>query len=333
MVKIDEKQLRKALLEDSLSYVETGKLFGCSPSTIGNLVKKYGIVLKPKNWPTKEELHNMYVTKQMSLSAIAKERKMGLETVKNLLREYNIEVRKIGANQHATWDYATVKRFFEEQGCKLLSGSYKNANAYLEYVCSCGNTATIRFSAFQRGQRCQKCAAKKRALKRRHSYEYVKQYFEDRGCKLLSTTYENANKKLEYICHCGSKATMTFGNFSAGYDCAECKRRRFLGEKNHNYNPELTEEDRLEIGRYEARYGRFRKLVYERDNYSCVVCGYSERGKLVAHHLDGYREHPEKRTDPNNAVTLCDTCHKDFHHIYGYGKNTKEQFEEYIQNK
>lgn len=333
MIKVDEKQLRKALLEDCLSCKEAGEIFGCSASTISNWAKKYGIELKRTNWPTKEELYEMYVTKRMSVASIAKVKKMGLESIKKLLREYGIGVRQLGANQHTSWNHETVKCFFEEQGCELLSVSYENVNAYLEYVCSCGNTATIRFSAFQRGQRCQRCAAKKRAAKRRHSYEYVKQCFENRGCKLLSTTYENANKKLEYICHCGSKATMTFGNFSVGYDCAECKRRRFLGERNHNYNPNLSDEERLEIGRYEVRYKKFRREVYKRDNFTCVSCGNSKSGTLVAHHLDSYSEHPEKRTDPNNAVTLCDTCHKDFHHIYGYGKNTKEQFEEYIQNK
>lgn len=30
-----------------------------------------------------------------------------------------------------------------------------------------------------------------------------------------------------------------------------------------------------------------------------------------------------------NGVCLCEKCHKEFHHIYGYRDNTKEQFEKF----
>ena len=48
------------------------------------------------------------------------------------------------------------------------------------------------------------------------------------------------------------------------------------------------------------------------------------------HHLDGYNWCIEKRTDETNGITLCENCHKNFHSIYGFGGNTKEQFEEWI---
>ena len=51
---------------------------------------------------------------------------------------------------------------------------------------------------------------------------------------------------------------------------------------------------------------------------------------LEVHHLDGYDWCVEKRTDDTNGITLCETCHKNFHSLYGRGNNTKEQFEEWF---
>ena len=56
-------------------------------------------------------------------------------------------------------------------------------------------------------------------------------------------------------------------------------------------------------------------------------------GVMEPHHLDGYNKFKEKRTDINNGILLCVNCHKEFHKIYGYGNNTKEQFKEFYKNK
>ena len=51
---------------------------------------------------------------------------------------------------------------------------------------------------------------------------------------------------------------------------------------------------------------------------------------LNAHHLDGWDWNKIDRYNVDNGITLCEICHKDFHLMYGYGENTKEQFEEYM---
>lgn len=100
--------------------------------------------------------------------------------------------------------------------------------------------------------------------------------------------------------------------------------RRF-GKSNPNYNPNKTDEER-EIERLVEGYSTWRTQVYERDNYTCQCCGDSRGGNLIAHHLDSWDWCKEKRLDVSNWITLCVTCHKRFHDIYGYGKNTKQQF-------
>ena len=82
-----------------------------------------------------------------------------------------------------------------------------------------------------------------------------------------------------------------------------------------------------EVSRTDNDYTIFRSAVFDRDHYTCLVCREYIDAKLVAHHLDGYAKHVEWRIDPNNAVTLCEDCHKRFHREYGNHNNTRQQFE------
>ena len=109
----------------------------------------------------------------------------------------------------------------------------------------------------------------------------------------------------------------------------ECQKQfQSILEHNPNYNPNLTDAER-EKGRHIEGYNDFIKGVYERDNYTCQICGDDKGRNLNAHHLNGYNWYKEGRTDVNNGITLCDKCHKLFHKLYGQGNNTKEQFEEF----
>ena len=56
-------------------------------------------------------------------------------------------------------------------------------------------------------------------------------------------------------------------------------------------------------------YRLFRENVFERDNYTCVLCG-NQGGKLSVDHIKSYRNYPKLRIDINNGRTLCWECHK-----------------------
>lgn len=71
-----------------------------------------------------------------------------------------------------------------------------------------------------------------------------------------------------------------------------------------------------DAGRKTSEYKEWRKAVFERDNYTCQLCG-KRGGKLNAHHIERYRNCIERRTDISNGITLCDACHKKTHHLEG----------------
>lgn len=107
------------------------------------------------------------------------------------------------------------------------------------------------------------------------------------------------------------------------------KSHFYVGENHPLWNKNLTLQER-ETGRKYPEYSKWRKLVYRRDNFTCQACGDTAGGNLVAHHILNYSEYKELRTDVDNGVTLCKSCHVKFHNQYGYTKNTKQQFEEFL---
>ena len=132
----------------------------------------------------------------------------------------------------------------------------------------------------------------------------------------------------ELKCDCGNKAIASTKHLvSGGTRSCGC----LLVGKNHpRYNPNKTNEERLKkryiLGKHSI--DNFRNRVYQRDDYTCQICG-EVGGRLHAHHLDGWNWAKDKRFDTSNGVTLCEDCHSKFHNVYGYGNNTKEQFEEF----
>lgn len=83
---------------------------------------------------------------------------------------------------------------------------------------------------------------------------------------------------------------------------------------------------------YYTRNKVIRRQVLLRDNNICQYCKQQfPTSELQVHHKNGADKFIEERLVLNNCITLCKTCHKKFHHIYGYGNNTEIQFYEFLQ--
>ena len=76
-------------------------------------------------------------------------------------------------------------------------------------------------------------------------------------------------------------------------------------------------KDRTQLKRYNddakdrrsPAYANWRLNVCKRDNYKCKMNNQDCSGKIIAHHILGWSQHPELRYEVNNGITLCQ-----FHH-------------------
>ena len=134
---------------------------------------------------------------------------------------------------------------------------------------------------------------------------------------------------------CGKKLDVIYENYNrimkkhSQYLCVNCANNKYnTGSNHHNWKSELSDQNRIDR-RINPEYCSFVERVMRRDKYTCQCCGASNK-KNIVHHLDGYNWCFDKRYDDENGITLCNDCHNNFHVIYGYGNNTREQFLEWL---
>jgi 5-methylcytosine-specific restriction endonuclease McrA len=82
---------------------------------------------------------------------------------------------------------------------------------------------------------------------------------------------------------------------------------KISGENHYNWKGGITPINQL--GRKSKEYAIWRKMVFERDNFTCQICG--ERGNsLNADHIKPWSLFPDSRYELDNGRTLCVSCHK-----------------------
>jgi len=86
---------------------------------------------------------------------------------------------------------------------------------------------------------------------------------------------------------------------------SEVKKGTYTGKKNSNWKGGVSFNYRQG---YAKQHKIWAKAVLKRDNYKCLVCK-KVNGRLNAHHIKFWKEHPKLRFDVDNGITLCDKCH------------------------
>jgi hypothetical protein len=151
-----------------------------------------------------------------------------------------------------TKNYDDVKEFIEKEGYQLIEKEYTSCFKKLRMKCNNGHEFMMKFSNFKNShQRCPKCYI----LGRPFTYDYVKEYIESFGYKLLSNEYKNCKTKLNIECDKNHKYFVSYNSFQQGERCPICSKVKFFskGEKEllsaveENYPGAVVPNDRTQI--------------------------------------------------------------------------------------
>ena len=204
----------------------------------------------------------------------------------------------------------TTKDGYENQ-CKAC----KNSKAKSKYslVClECGK----EFTSQNKEQKfcSRKCAGKQRSKNFKNNPQYNRVEVPCEYCNKPIKVYRSEIKQGKH-------------HFCSIKCCGKWQSENRRGENHPNWNPNLTDKERITKRNYEE-YNNCVRKVLKRDNYTCQITG-KIGGKLEVHHLNCYSDFKEGRTDMDNCITLSKEIHRLFNKIYGNRHKTKEQFEEF----
>ena len=242
-----------------------------------------------------------------------------------------------------------IGKKFEKLTVISLDRKDSNNKKYYLCKCDCGNEKVIRSDSFVTGK-TKSCGCLNKEVNSNRKGEKVKDitgqvYGRLTALYRLDRTNKYYNSFWICKCECGNEVEVRLSQLTTGKtkSCGclnrELSSKRMKGsnhpmygikgEAHHKWNPNLTDKDRHDK-RDTVENCHFRNSVFERDNYTCVVCG--NKGILNAHHISNYYSDIDNRYNISNGVTMCDKCHKAFHKKYGNKNNNKMQLEEFIKD-
>ncbi len=131
-----------------------------------------------------------------------------------------------------------------------------------------------------------------------------------KGTKLmLGKHHSEATKRKIGLAHRGNK-------WGLGKVRSLETRLKTSGSNNWNWKGGITTEIRKIRSSLEMQ--NWRKAVFQRDDYTCQICG-QKGGLLHADHIKRFALFPELRFEVSNGRTLCYNCHRKTDNYGGKG--------------
>ena len=94
------------------------------------------------------------------------------------------------------------------------------------------------------------------------------------------------------------------------YCCRECCNNDMVGKKQSKEQSEKRVKTLLNNGKKRIGYNYYKQKALDRDNYTCVLCGYSEKLIMEVDHIKQRKTHPYLINKLDNLMTLCPNCHR-----------------------
>ena len=142
-------------------------------------------------------------------------------------------------------------------------------------------------------------------------------------------------------CECGKEITALANSVKSGHtkSCgcylSDVKSAAWSGSNNPQFSKlsfeERTENEKIKLIRRSVEYQKWREEVVSRDFGECQKCGTDMY--IEVHHIQSFKHNPELALDPDNGITLCSSCHKDYHSFNGGTRKeaTIESFEAWYE--
>lgn len=107
---------------------------------------------------------------------------------------------------------------------------------------------------------------------------------------------------------------MIGNKFALGHKLSESHKRKICGDARRGVLSPLWIVDRSKLAkanehRNSSAHREWSKEIKKRDSWKCRIADESCSGKIEAHHILGWRSHPDLRYKINNGITLCHYHH------------------------
>ena len=215
----------------------------------------------------------------------------------------------------------------------LANRTLNLSDSYLSWqcLCECGNKKAVPSRYLRRGQvKSCGCLGSEPKTPRK---DWTNQKFGLLTAISYATT-KNGATFWKCSCECGNEKEINIRSLLIGKtkSCGCNSLAAISGKNNHNWNPSLTDKERIAKARKgkTSKYRKWQLAVFKRDGYTCQISG-KKGGKICAHHLTPWAINKSLKFDASNGITLHESIHLLFHNKYGYKNATKEDFAEFTE--